>query len=85
MNNEKLNRGNALVEIIKEIEQFLDVFPLKSEDNYRCQIEITYNVPYSTIVESATIKADRIPAAFKKLQAMVKEELVNYEKEFDEL
>lgn len=85
MNNEKLNRGNELVEIIKEIEQILDVFPLKSEDNYRCQIKITYNVPYSTIVNSATISADRIPAAFKNLQAMVKEELVNYEKEFDEL
>ena len=85
MDNEKLQRGNELVEIIKEIKEFLAVFPDDSRDNCECQVRVLYNVPFKAEVKSSTIIADRIPKAFFNLKAHVEEQLARYEKEFQEL
>ncbi len=85
MDNEKLQRGNELVEIIKEIKDFLSVFPDDSSHFGQCQIRVLYNVPLSAEVKSSTIIADLIPRAFFNLRAHTKEALARYEKEFEEL
>ena len=85
MDKEKLQRGNELVEIIKEIKEFLSVFPDDSSHFGDCQIRVLYNVPCKAEVKSATIIADRIPAAFKNLRASAMGQLKQYVKEFEEL
>ncbi len=85
MDNEKLQRGNELVEAIKEIEGFLEAFPTTSEDIYRCQVTVQYNAPFSATVIRKTIIADRIPIAFAALQTVTKRELEKYKLEFEEL
>ena len=85
MDKEKLQRGNELVEIIKEIKEFLAVFPDDSSHFMDCQIRVLYNVPCRAEVKSATIIADRIPTAFAALQTVAKRELEKYKLEFEEL
>lgn len=85
MDKEKLQRCNELVEAIKEVEDFLEAFPATSEDNYRCQITVQYNAPFSATVIRKTIIADRIPAAFQNLRASAMVQLTQYKKEFEEL
>ena len=85
MDKEKLQRGNELIEIIKEIKEFLAVFPEDSRDNSVCQIRVLYNVPCKAEVKSSTIIADRIPAAFQNLRASAMVQLTQYEKEFEKL
>lgn len=88
MDNEKLQRGNELVEAIKEVKEFLFVRSPSTGnkvDLCRFQIRIQYNVPFSAAVKSATINADRIPDAFIQLFTNIEEQLAEYEKEFAEL
>lgn len=85
MDKEKLQRGNELVEIIKEIKEFLSVFPDDSSHFGQCQIRVLYNVPCKAEMKSATIIADLIPRAFFNLIVNTRAELERYEKEFEEL
>ena len=85
MDKEKLQRGNELVEIIKEITEFLSVFPDDSSHFGQCQIRVLYNVPCKAEMKSATIIADLIPRAFFNLIVNTRAELERYEKEFEEL
>lgn len=85
MDNEKLQRANELVEIIKEIKEFLSVFPDDSSHFGTYQIKVLYNVPCKAEMKSATIIADIIPRAFFNLIVNTRAELERYEKEFEEL
>lgn len=85
MDNEKLQRGNELAETIKIINDFLEVFPKDISDVGQCQLKITYNVPCSAGVIERTIWAGNIPTTFWKIQEFAKQELSQYEKEFEEL
>ena len=84
MDNEKLQRGNELVEAINEIKKFLEAFPKDSSQIKRCQIRVLYNFSPNR-EKSATIIADRIPVAFDNLITDIRDELARYEKEFEEL
>ena len=84
MDKEKLQRGNELVEAIKEVKEFLKAFPEDSCEIERCQIRVLYNFSPNK-EKSATILASFIPAAFLNLRAMAKAELERYEMEFEEL
>ncbi len=84
MDNEKLQRGNELVEAINEIKKFLEAFPKDSSEIKRCQIRVLYNFSPNR-EKSATIIADRIPAAFQNLRASAMVQLTQYEKEFEKL
>lgn len=84
MDNEKLQRGNELVEAIKEVKEFLKAFPESSKSFSDCQIRVLYNFSPKT-ERKATIIADRIPRAFYNLIVNTRAELERYEKEFEEL
>ena len=85
MDNEKLQRGNELSEIIKNIKDFLEVFPSDIGSVNNCQIKITYNVILNAKPREKTIWAGDIPSTFWKIQEFAKQELSQYEKEFEEL
>ena len=85
MDNEKLQRGNELAEIIKNIKGFLEVFPSDISCVKDCQIKITYNVILSAKPRERTIWAGDIPTTFWKIEEFAKQELSQYEKEFEEL
>ena len=85
MDNEKLQRGNELSEIIKNIKDFLEVFPSDISSVKDCQIKITYNVTLTAIPREKTIWAGDIPRTFWKIEEFAKLELSQYEKEFEEL
>jgi hypothetical protein len=85
MDKEKLQRGNELAEIIKNIKDFLEVFPSDISCVKDCQIKITYNVILSAKPRERTIWAGDIPTTFWKIQEFAMQELSQYEKEFEEL
>lgn len=85
MDNEKLQRGNELAEIIKNIKDFLEVFPSDISSVKGCQIKITYNVILNAQTRERTIWAGDIPTTFWKIKEFAKQELRQYEKEFEEL
>ncbi len=85
MDNEKLQRGNELAEIIKNIKDFLEVFPSDISSVNNCQIKITYNVILNANPREKTIWAGDIPTTFWKIKEFAEQELSQYEKEFEEL
>lgn len=85
MDKEKLQRGNELVEAIKEVEDFLEAFPATSEEFYHYKITLQFDKPFSVEVIRKTIIADRIPDAIRNLRASAMEQLAQYKKEFEEL
>ena len=85
MDNEKLQRGNELAEIIKNIKDFLEVFPSDISSVNNCQIKITYNVILNANPREKTIWAGDIPTTFWKIKEFAEQELSKYEKEFEEL
>ena len=85
MDNEKLQRGNELAESIKNIKDFLEVFPSDISCVKDCQVKITCSVIYQVEPIVRTIWAGDIRTAFWKIEEFAKQELSQYEKEFEEL
>lgn len=85
MDNEKLQRGNELAESIMNIKDFLEAFPSDISCVKDCQIKITHSVIYQIEPIVRSIRAGDIPKTFWKIKEFAKQELRQYEKEFEEL